>query len=161
MKVFLALVVVVALVLASINSFWPQITGSFATQENPPITEFVGTKVVTKVIDGDTVISEGESIRLLSIDTDERGYPCYTSAKKRLEELVLGKEVWLEADAEDKDQYGRYLRYVFLNGTNVNLEMVQEGLAVARFSPENTKYKAEILEAETAARQAGTGCKWA
>ena len=72
--------------------------------------------IVTKVIDGDTVVVEGGyHVRLLGIDTDERGYPCYNEAKKRLEELVLNKEVYLESDKDDKDQYERYLRYLILD----------------------------------------------
>ena len=39
-------------------------------------------------------------------------------------------------------------------------ELVREGLAVARFSPENKKYKKEILEAELYARENKLGCKW-
>jgi micrococcal nuclease len=122
--------------------------------------EFTGLKTVTKVIDGDTVIAEGESVRLLGIDADERGYPCYKEAKKRLEELILNKEVYLERNVVNKDQYGRYLRYIFLNGQNINLELVKEGLAIARFSPENVKYKEEIIAAEKDAREKGIGCKW-
>lgn len=121
---------------------------------------FVGEKVVSKVIDGDTVVVEGESIRLLGMDADERGYPCYNEAKKRLEELVLSKEVILEADVEDKDQYDRYLRYIFLDGKNINLQLVEEGMAVARFYPENQKYKEEIVKAEITARENKVGCKW-
>jgi micrococcal nuclease len=154
MKAFLALAIIMALLAASIGALWPYVTNS-AT-----LSGFVGTKFITKVVDGDTVIAQGESIRLLGIDTDERGYPCYSAAKERLEELVLDKEVTLEADVTDKDQYGRYLRYLWLNGTNINLLMVKEGLAVARFSPENIKYKAEIVAAEAAARAADIGCKW-
>src|SRR3989344_4968580 len=40
-------------------------------------------KFISKVIDGDTVVAEGDSIRLIGIDTDERGQPCYSDAKKR------------------------------------------------------------------------------
>ena len=121
---------------------------------------FTGDKFVSKIIDGDTVIIEGESVRLLGMDADEKGYPCYSTAKKRIEELVLNKEVELVADSEDKDMYKRYLRYIFLEGENINLKLVQEGLAVARFSPENTKYKDEILAAEQSARENKIGCKW-
>ena len=100
------------------------------------------TKLVTKILDGDTVIIEGGySVRLLGIDADEKGYPCYKPAKQRLEELVLNKEVYLESDKEDQDQYERYLRYLILDNENVNLRMVKEGLAIARFSPENEKYR--------------------
>ena len=118
-------------------------------------------KLVTKVIDGDTFLIEGGySVRILGIDADERGYPCYEAAKKRLEELVLSKEVKLEKGKEDLDQYCRYLRYVFLDDKNISLELVKEGLVVARFSPEDTKYREEIIQAEKEARENKIGCKW-
>jgi micrococcal nuclease len=118
-------------------------------------------KLVTKVIDGDTFLIEGGySVRILGIDADERGYPCYDEAKRGLEELVLGKEVKLEIGKEDLDQYCRYLRYVFVNDKNVSLEMVKNGLAVARFSPEDIKYRKEITLAEKLARENKIGCKW-
>lgn len=118
--------------------------------------------IVTKVLDGDTVVVEGgEHVRLLGIDADEAGYPCYEAAKKRLEDLILAKPVILEADAGDKDQYGRLLRYIFINNQNINEQLVAEGLAIARFYPENQKYKAEITSAEANAIKNKTGCKWA
>lgn len=119
---------------------------------------------VTKVIDGDTVIIGGESIRLLGIDANEKGEKCYREAKIRLEELVLNKEVRLEKDLKDKDQYKRLLRYIFVEESgkdliNVNLILVEEGLAIARFY-EDKKYKEEILDAEIKARENKMGCKW-
>ena len=118
---------------------------------------------VTKVIDGDTIVINGESVRLLSMDTAERGEPCYSEAKKRLETLVLNKEVLLEKEGRDRDQYKRLLRHVFIqqNGTiiHVNLLLVQEGLATARFY-EDEKYRKEILAAEKHARENSIGCKW-
>lgn len=120
-----------------------------------------GFKVVTKVIDGDTVVVEGgNSVRLLGIDADERGYPCYEQAKQRLEELVLGNKVYLDADVEDQDQYKRYLRYLFIGDENINLRLVKEGFAVARFYPENVEYRDEIINAEKYAKENGIGCKW-
>jgi micrococcal nuclease len=118
-------------------------------------------KLVTKVIDGDTFLIEGGySVRILGIDADERGYPCYDTAKNRLEELILNKEVKLEKGIEDKDQWCRYLRYVFLDDENISLRLVKKGLAVARFSPEDVKYREEIAEAERNAREDKIGCKW-
>jgi len=118
-------------------------------------------KLATKVIDGDTFLVEGGySVRILGIDADERGYPCYEEAKDRLEELVLNKEVKLEKGKEDLDQYCRYLRYVFLADENISLELVKEGLAVARFSPEDIKYREGIVEAEKTAKDDKAGCKW-
>ncbi len=116
---------------------------------------------VTKIIDGDTVVVEGgSSVRLLGIDADERGYPCYDPAKQRLEELVLNKEVSLVSDSADKDQYQRLLRFLILDGENINTVMVKEGFAVARFYPENQKFKADIVEAEKTAIENKVGCKW-
>ena len=81
--------------------------------------------IVTKVIDGDTIVVEGGyHIRLLGIDADEKNYPCYEEAKKRLEELILNKKVRLEKGSLDLDQYDRCLRYIFLGDENINLEMV-------------------------------------
>jgi endonuclease YncB( thermonuclease family) len=118
-------------------------------------------KLVTKVIDGDTfLIEDGYSVRILGIDADERGYSCYDSAKNKLEELILNKEVKLEKGVEDKDQYCRYLRYVFLDGKNIGLELVKEGLAVARFSSKDIKYREGIISAEKYARENKIGCKW-
>jgi micrococcal nuclease len=118
-------------------------------------------KLATKIIDGDTFLIEGGySVRILGIDADERGYPCYDAAKNRLEELILNKEVKLEKGKEDFDQYCRYLRYVFLDERNISLELVKEGLAVARFSPEDVKYREEITTAEKQAKENKIGCKW-
>jgi micrococcal nuclease len=119
------------------------------------------TKLATKIIDGDTFLIEGGySVRILGIDADERGYPCYEAAKNKLEELILNQEVKLEKGIEDKDQWCRYLRYVILGKQNISLELVKEGLAVARFSPEDAKYREEITQAEKEARENKIGCKW-
>ena len=129
--------------------------------ENLPELEDGAIKLATKIIDGDTFLIEGGySVRILGIDADERGYPCYETAKERLEELILNKEVRLEKEKEDFDQYCRYLRYVFIDDKNVSLELIREGLAVARFSPEDTKYREEISLAEKEARENKIGCKW-
>jgi endonuclease YncB( thermonuclease family) len=117
--------------------------------------------VVTKVIDGDTIVVEGGwHVRLIGIDADEKGYPCYEQAKKRLENLILEKQIKLEKDQTDLDQYDRCLRYVFLNGINIDVQLVLEGLAVARFY-DDVKYKAEISSAEKQAIAGKIGCKWA
>jgi len=118
-------------------------------------------RLVTKVIDGDTFVIEGGcSVRIIGIDADERGYPCYEAAKRRLEELILDKEVVLIRGTRNLDCYNRYLRHVFIDGRNVGLILVKEGLAVARFYPGEVKYKKEIVEAERYARGNKIGCKW-
>lgn len=116
--------------------------------------------IITKIIDGDTIVFQGgETIRLLGLDCDERGKECYNNAKERIEELILEKTVILESDGEDKDIYGRSLRYVFLEGENINKKMVLEGYCVARFQ-DDSKYKKEIQNAESFAILNNVGCKW-
>ena len=115
---------------------------------------------VTKVVDGDTVVVEGgQRVRLLNIDTREKGQNCYQEAKQRMEELVLLKNVTLERDKEDKDQYGRLLRYIYVDGVNINMEMVAEGLAVVYIYDPNTKYQDQFAAIEAQARTEG-GCVW-
>ncbi len=117
-------------------------------------------KVVT-VIDGDTVIVEGgQHVRLLGIDTEEKGQACYAAAKTRLEALVLNKTVTLQKESTDVDKYGRCLRTIFLHGQNISEQMVKEGLAVARFYGTDVQYKVEIQTAEQYAMQNAVGCKW-
>ncbi len=116
---------------------------------------------VTEVLDGDTFIIEGgHSVRVLGIDADERGDPCYLESKKRLEELVLGKKIVLKKGEEDYDQYCRYLRWPFLSDENVSLKMVEEGFAVSLFFNEKNEYREEIERAERSAKLSSTGCMW-
>ena len=140
------------------NFDWNSLVGN-AVSGNSDANDFVGMKYVSKIIDGDTVIIEGESVRLLGMDADEKGYPCWSAAKKRIEELVLNKEVNIVKEKTvNKDQYKRYLRYLFLNGTNIDLQLVQEGLAVAR--TEDSSYASQFVDAEKTARENKVGCKW-
>ncbi|MBU5557560.1 MAG: thermonuclease family protein [Candidatus Aenigmatarchaeota archaeon] len=116
--------------------------------------------IVTKIIDGDTIIVEGgRDIRLLGIDADEKGEPCYTAAAERLSELILNKQVRLEADNRDKDKYKRYLRWVWLGDRLINEQLVSEGLAIARHN-DGEKYTDIIAAAEKSAIENNIGCKW-
>lgn len=87
--------------------------------------------VVARVLDGDTIeLENGERIRLIGIDAPEQGELFYEEAKDFLKERVEGKKVILEKDAsQDKDKYGRFLRYVFIEGKLINCELLRAGLA--------------------------------
>ena len=85
---------------------------------------------VTNVVDGDTfVLGSGETVRLICVDTPEQGESGYEEAKDFLSFLVLGREVRLEKDVSERDQYGRLLRYVYIGTIEifVNKEIVQQG----------------------------------
>jgi micrococcal nuclease len=113
---------------------------------------------VSDIIDGDTIkLTNGERVRLIGINTPEKGQPYYQQATDRLEELIGANPVRLEADEEDKDQYGRWLRYIYLNDTFVNLEMVKSGFAIAYEFQPNVKYSDKFNKAEEEAREAKIG----
>ncbi|MEM7821812.1 MAG: thermonuclease family protein [Candidatus Aenigmatarchaeota archaeon] len=113
---------------------------------------------VSQIIDGDTIeLTNGQKIRLLGIDAPEKGQYYYKEASNRLEQLVKGKEVFLEKDVSNRDNYGRLLRYVYVGGLFVNLEMVKEGYARALVVAPNLKYSYIFLRAENEARTKGIG----
>ncbi|MFH0929610.1 MAG: thermonuclease family protein [Candidatus Aenigmatarchaeota archaeon] len=114
---------------------------------------------VTDIIDGDTIKIGYNSIRLIGIDAPETNEQCYEEAKEMLEDLVKHELVRLEKDTKDKDDYGRLLRYVYVNDILVNKEMVRLGLAKFNEMQPNTKYSEIILEAENNAKNAGR-CLW-
>ena len=113
---------------------------------------------VTRVIDGDTlVLNTGKKVRLIGIDSPEPPGNYYQEAKKRLEELVLGKEVKLEKDVSETDKYERLLRYVYVNGKFINKIMVEEGWAKAYPYKADIKYKKEFSDLGSLAKSKGLG----
>jgi endonuclease YncB( thermonuclease family) len=100
-----------------------------------PTTTTVPAVFAAKVVDGDTLtINTGENIRIVGIDTPEVGQCGYVEASDRLTALLTGKTLTLTPGAQtDKDKYDRLLRYVDVDGTDVGLTLIQEGLAIARY----------------------------
>ena len=96
--------------------------------------------VVERVIDGDTVEINGTSVRLLGINSPEKGEKYYDEAKLFLEGLVLNKTVKLEFGKDKTDRYGRKLSYLFIGRKNINLKIVEEGLANPYFPSDRDKY---------------------
>jgi micrococcal nuclease len=113
---------------------------------------FDKSNIVVEVVDGDTIILEnGSKIRLIGINAPEKGYFNYVEAKEILQSLILLQNVRLESDLEDKDDYNRLLRYVFVDDIFVNLWLVEEGYAHV-FRESGLKYENQLKEAETNAR---------
>ena len=87
---------------------------------------------VVGVHDGDTITGLDESktqfkIRLDAIDAPELGQPFGQASKKALSEKVFGKDVVVIAKTTDR--YGRTVGHVLIDGRDVNLEMLEEGMA--------------------------------
>lgn len=88
------------------------------------------------VVDGDTIWLRGEKVRIADIDTPEtHDFGCQSEkdlgdrATTRLLELLGTGSITLEPIDRDKDQYGRLLRLVLVNGESVGDTLVEEGLA--------------------------------
>lgn len=83
------------------------------------------------VADGDTITvlrkAKATRIRLYGIDCPERGQDFYRVAKAFTSEHVYGKIV--DVTPVDKDNYGRLVAWVSVNGKNLNKELVAVGLA--------------------------------
>ncbi len=120
--------------------------------------------VVASITDGDTVrLADDRRVRLLQIDTPELGTgECYSrAARKALLRLVPPPAaVTLETDPplDLVDRYGRLLRYIWRNGSNVNLALVREGAAAPYFyRGEKGRYADKLLAAARAAKAARRG----
>ncbi|MFH0869288.1 MAG: thermonuclease family protein [archaeon] len=113
---------------------------------------------VTRVVDGDTVeLADLSKVRLGGINTPEKNENYFAEAKENLESLILDKQVYLQKDITDKDQYGRYLRYIFTTDKFVNAEQVSAGLASSYEYPPDIKYRFLFDCLEKSAREKGIG----
>ena len=93
------------------------------------------TFIVVDVIDGDTLdLDNGERVRLAGIDAPERGDCGADTATATLTALALGHAVVLEPSDEDRDQYGRLLRYVVVDGVDAGGTLLMLGQAVPRYN---------------------------
>lgn len=133
--------------------------------------------VVDSIVDGDTIWVRAEDargslprrerakIRLLEIDTPETQAPgagvecggreATEFARRR---MPVGSTVHLVADAQDTDQYDRFLRYVWTSrGEFFNLEAVRTGHARAVLYEPNDAHIEQLRAAEAQARAAGRG----
>lgn len=158
----------------------------------PQVSGLTGPAEVLKVSDGDTVhvLLEGtdESVRLIGVDTPEK----FKSAKLTrdaeesplsaqeiqelgegasayAENLLAGREVYVQTGVEARDRYGRLLAYLYLlepdgewtfggqNFTQINLELARAGWADPLTIPPNVDFAEEYVAAAREARNAGRG----
>jgi micrococcal nuclease len=158
----------------------PSVTRSPSTPEVSPIPPAdaslrpVGaTEVarVVRVVDGDTLVIDrgrgSERLRYIGMDTPESvkpGSPVEFMGKEASAAnaaLVEGREIVLERDVSETDQYDRLLRYAWLRDGDawlmVNLELVRRGYAQVATYPPDVRWTDELRAAERVARDAGEG----
>ncbi len=92
-----------------------------------------------RVIDGDSLIVNGQEIRLLGIDAPEyqqnctlknqETYPCGKQSRTYLSKLVQRGS--LECTGSEKDKYQRLLAICSVGELEINQKMVHDGWAVA------------------------------
>ena len=128
-----------------------------------------------RIVDGDTLVvavgrpgpipAGDHRVRLLEIDTPETVRPnrpvqCggggATDFAKA--ELPEGSTVYLVADREDKDEFGRYLRYLWdFESEFYNEKAVAEGHARAVLFQPNDRYIDRMRSAESSAKEKKKG----
>jgi micrococcal nuclease len=121
-----------------------------------PELTFAGQYKVVRVVVGDTIVirydAKYEKVRLLCVNTPEsvhpdtkQNIPMGKVASRYTQKKLIGKSVDLEFEIKKlRGNYGRLLAYVFVDGQNLNLNLVRQGL-----SPYYTKYgKSEKYDAE-------------
>jgi micrococcal nuclease len=91
---------------------------------------------VTHVVDGDTIdvqLTTGvdERVRLIGIDTPERGVCGSARATAYARSLASGRHVTLVGDPTQarRDRYGRLLAYVWIDGHDLGFQQLARGLA--------------------------------
>lgn len=142
---------------------WDQVTRTASINDKATVTARV-----TRVVDGDTlevqIDGKKERVRLIGIDTPESVHP---DASKNIEagKIALeftrskleGKEVELEFDVQERDQYGRLLAYIYLDGLMFNKTLLEMGYARLATYPPNVKYLDDFTKIQEEARKNNKG----
>ncbi len=128
---------------------------------------------LASVTDGDTinVVLDGrlESVRLVGVDAPETGGPyrdieCFGPEGTAFLEwlLAVAGQLYVERDVEDRDQYGRLLRWAWLDVGDGEVYLLNEAVLRAghgeRFrNTPNRRYVEELVDAEEFAQFYGLG----
>lgn len=117
----------------------------------------LGTRMVERVIDGDTVeLNRRARVRVNHINTPEIDEELGREAKEFAKALVLERMVKVEGNT--KDGYGRIIGDLVVDGTSLAEQLVQNGLAHVFLIPPVEKDKAKrLLAAQHAAREERLG----
>jgi endonuclease YncB( thermonuclease family) len=108
-----------------------------------------------KIVDGDTIVLNGEKIRFSGIDTPELKQTCMNGDQKvfcgKLAKMLLVKKIGNktpECIREGKDVYKRTLAECFINGESLSAFLVRSGYAFAYL-----KYSDKFIKDEEFAKK--------
>ena len=108
-----------------------------------------------KIVDGDTIVLNGEKIRFSGIDTPELKQTCMNGDQKvfcgKLAKMLLVKKIGNktpECIREGKDVYKRTLAECFINGESLSAFLVRSGYAFAY-----RKYSKKFIKDEEFAKK--------
>ena len=108
-----------------------------------------------KVIDGDTIVLNGEKIRFSGIDTPELKQTCMNGDEKvfcgKYAKIILVKKIGNKIPKcirEGKDVYKRTLAECFINGESLSVFLVRSGHAFAY-----RKYSNKFIKDEEFAKE--------
>ena len=115
-----------------------------------------------RVVDGDTIVLNGEKIRFSGIDTPELKQTCMKGEEKvfcgKTAKMLLIKKIGnetLKCISEGKDAYKRTLAECFVNGESLSVFLVRSGYAFAY-----RKYSDKFIKDEEFAKENKLGM-WA
>ena len=118
---------------------------------------------VVRVLDGDTIVVEGQGIRqkvrLSGSDTPERGQPWGSTATREMRRLVAGKDV--SVHWYNTDRWDRLIGNVLVDGEDAGLSMIERGMAwhftgyVVEQTPSDMKAYSAAEDAARAAKRCG------
>ena len=108
-----------------------------------------------KIVDGDTIVLNGEKIRFSGIDTPELKQTCMKGEQKvfcgMFARMLLIKKIGNETPkciSEGKDSYKRTLAECFINGESLSSFLVRSGYAFAYI-----KYSKKFIKEEEFAKE--------
>lgn len=118
------------------------------------VTKEVLSEKVIEVTDGDTLkLESGQKVRLLGINTPEKGKPFYAEAKAYTFQFVNRT---LRFESYGYDKYNRLLAHAFDGSLHLNGELISQGLALLYYYEED-RYYTLLDRAEERAREQERG----
>ena len=123
----------------------------------PATPAYPSSAIVQRIIDGDTLeLDTGQSVRLYGISCSGYGDPFYNEATEFTKNLAKGQTITLEYESGyESDKFDRLLVYIIVNGQNLNVELVRNGLAEVVIYEKRRAliYEDELLEAQSYAKE--------